>query len=101
MPRALASIQLYASGASDPSARRPVDGLRAVCYLLLLLVTAVLSEIGRDLDERLSSVLRSFPGFLRVLWLCGFWTAVGWTIALLAIARISRSRAWGQRPWPW
>jgi hypothetical protein len=46
----------------------------------------VLSEIGRDLDERLSSVLRSFPGFLRVLWLCGFWTAVGWSIALLVIA---------------
>jgi uncharacterized membrane protein YbhN (UPF0104 family) len=80
------AIQLFASAPSDPRARRPVDGLRAIGYLLLLLLAALLSEIGSDLDHRLSEVLTSFPGFLKVLWLTGFWLALAWSATLLVIA---------------
>jgi hypothetical protein len=80
------SFQLFASAPSEPRARRPVDWLRTIAYLLLLLLTALLSEIGRDLDQGLSDVLTSFPGFLKVLWLSGFWLAVGWSASLLVIA---------------
>jgi uncharacterized protein (TIRG00374 family) len=80
------SVQLFASAPSDARARRPVDGLRAVAYLLLLVFVALLSELGPDLDERLSEVLTSFPGFLKVLWLSGFWLAVGWSVTLLVIS---------------
>jgi hypothetical protein len=79
-------FEFYASGPSDPRARRPVDWLRAVAFLLLLLLAAVLAEIGADLDRGLSEVLTSFPGFLRALWLTGFWGAVGWALTLVVVA---------------
>jgi uncharacterized membrane protein YbhN (UPF0104 family) len=82
------NAQLYASSPSDPRARRPVDVLRAVVYLVLLLAVALLSELGADLDRGISEVLRSFPGFLEVLWLVGFWGAVIWSITLLVITAL-------------
>ena len=85
-PRRTGSTQLFASAPSEPRAHRPVDGLRAVSYLFVLLLTALLSEIGGDLDQSLSEVLTSFPGFLKVLWLSGFWLAVAWSTSLLVIA---------------
>jgi uncharacterized protein (TIRG00374 family) len=87
------SFQLFASAPSDPRARRPVDALRAIAYLLLLVLAALLSEIGRDLDEGLSDVLTSFPGFLKVLWRSGFCLAVGWSVALLVIAVFRKRQA--------
>jgi uncharacterized membrane protein YbhN (UPF0104 family) len=67
-----------------------VDRLRAVGYVLLVVTAAVLSEIGADLDQAASEVLRSFPGFLRVLWLSGFWLAAGWSVTLLVICAFRR-----------
>jgi uncharacterized protein (TIRG00374 family) len=87
------SFQLFASAPSDPRARRPVDALRAIAYVLLLVLVALLSEIGRDLDEAVSEVLTSFPGFLKVLWRGGFCLAVGWSVALLATAVLRRRYA--------
>jgi uncharacterized protein (TIRG00374 family) len=84
------SLQLFASGRSDPRARRPVDGVRAVVFAIVLVVAALLAEIGQDLDQRVSDALTAFPGFLHVLWECGFWAAVGWSAALLVIALVSR-----------
>jgi uncharacterized protein (TIRG00374 family) len=80
------SIHVFASAPPEPRARRPVDGLRAVAYALLFLSAAVLSQIGDDLDQSLSDALTSFPGFLKVLWLCGFWLAIVWSASLLVIA---------------
>jgi hypothetical protein len=87
------SFQLYASAPSDPLARRPVDGLRAVAYALLLVGTALLFEIGHDLDQGLYDVITSFPGFLKVIWLSGFWLAIGWSVALLVIAAFRKCPA--------
>ena len=86
--RSRESVQLFAAAPSDPRARRPVDGLRAVAFFVLVVGAALLSVIGRDLDEGLSQVLTSFPGFLRVVWLSGFWLAVGWASALLIVAAV-------------
>ena len=80
------AIHLFASAPPEPRARRPVDGLRAVAYALLFLSAAVLSQIGEDLDRSLSDALTSFPGFLRLLWLGGFWLAIAWSVTLLVIA---------------
>jgi uncharacterized membrane protein YbhN (UPF0104 family) len=85
-----ARIQLFASSPSDPRARRPIDWLRAVLYLLLLVVVALLAVLGRDLEERVRVVLISFPGFLDAFWLVAFWPAVGWSLALLIIAAVRR-----------
>lgn len=84
------SLQLYASGRSDPRARRPVDALRAVLFLLLLGGAALLSVLGADLDRGISEVLQSFPGFLQVAWLVGFWGAIVWSVALLVIVLVDR-----------
>lgn len=84
--RTSGSFQLFASAPSDPRARRPVDRLRAVGFLLLLLPAIVLSQIAGDLDRALSEALTSLPGFLRLLWLSGIWLTVGWSITLLVIA---------------
>jgi uncharacterized membrane protein YbhN (UPF0104 family) len=86
----LEGFQLYAAAPSDPLARRPVDALRAIAYLLVVITVAVLSEIGHDLDEGLSDVLTSFPGFLDALWRSLFWLAVGWAVALLLVAAFRR-----------
>jgi hypothetical protein len=77
--------ELFAAGRDDPRARRPSDGIRAVAYLLLLLVAAILSVIGHDLDTRFSNALVDLPGFLHALWRVGVWGAVGWASALLVI----------------
>jgi uncharacterized membrane protein YbhN (UPF0104 family) len=84
------SSELYASGRSDPRARRPVDALRAVLFLLLLIGATLLSVLGADLDRGISEVLQSFPGFLQVAWLVGFWGALSWSGALLVIALVDR-----------
>ena len=78
------SLQLFASGRSDPRARRPVDGVRAVVFAIMLVGAALIAEIGHDLDQRLSDALTAFPGFLRALWECGFWAAVGWSGARIS-----------------
>jgi hypothetical protein len=83
-------IQVFASSPSDPRARRPVDALRAVLYLLLLVLVALLAELGRDLEERVRVVLTTFPGFLKVVWLVAFRAAVAWSIVLLIIAAVRR-----------
>jgi uncharacterized membrane protein YbhN (UPF0104 family) len=85
-----ARIQLFASSPSDPRARRPIDWLRAVLYLISLVLVALLAVLGRDLEERVRVVLISFPGFLDVFWLVAFWPAVGWSLALLVIAAVRR-----------
>jgi glycosyltransferase 2 family protein len=77
--------ELFAAGRDDPRARRPSDAIRAVAYLMLLLVTAVLSVIGHDFDTRFSNALVDLPGFLDALWRVGVWGAVGWATALLVI----------------
>jgi uncharacterized membrane protein YbhN (UPF0104 family) len=87
----MTAIQLYASSTDDPTARRAVDGLRVVLYLLLLLAAALLSELGADLDRQLSEALTNFPGFLELLWLTGFWAAVAWSVTLVVIA-VARRR---------
>jgi uncharacterized membrane protein YbhN (UPF0104 family) len=83
-------VQLYASSPSDPRGRRPVDALRAVLYTLLLLLTALLSNIASDIDEGISDVFTSLPGVLEALALTAFWVAVGWAVALLVIAVVRR-----------
>jgi uncharacterized membrane protein YbhN (UPF0104 family) len=82
--------ELFAASPTDPRARRPSDAIRAMACLVLLLVAAVLSVIGHDVDARLSDALVDFPGFLRALWLVGVWGAVLWAAALLVIMLVRR-----------
>jgi Lysylphosphatidylglycerol synthase TM region len=77
--------ELFAAGRDDPRARRPSDAIRAVAYLVVLLVAAVLSVIGHDFDTRFSNALVDLPGFLHALWWIGVWGAVAWATALLVI----------------
>ena len=49
-PIALGRLELFASGPNDPRARRPIDWIRSVVSLMFLVVFAVLSDIGSDLD---------------------------------------------------
>jgi uncharacterized membrane protein YbhN (UPF0104 family) len=78
-------IQLFASRPDDPRARRTIDVVRAVACVTLLAIAAVLSVIGADLDERIGNVLTSAPGFLRVIWVAGYWGAVLWAVVLVVI----------------
>jgi uncharacterized membrane protein YbhN (UPF0104 family) len=88
--RSAESFQLFASAPPEPLARRPVDGLRAVACVLLLVVAGLLAKIGSDLDKAASEVLTAFPGFLTVFWLSGFWLAVGWSAVLVVIGAFRR-----------
>lgn len=81
-------VQLFAAGVDDPRARRPVDLLRAVGYVALLLLACVLSAVGRDLDRQFSELLVAFPGFLQFLWRIGFWGAVTWVLILMVITAV-------------
>jgi uncharacterized membrane protein YbhN (UPF0104 family) len=83
-------VVLFAAGRHDPRARRPVDAVRSVAYFTLLIVAAVLSVVGHDLDERLSDALVAFPGFLYGLLLVAIWGAVAWACALLVIMLVNR-----------
>ncbi|HZB40291.1 MAG TPA: lysylphosphatidylglycerol synthase transmembrane domain-containing protein [Ilumatobacter sp.] len=85
-PIALGRLELFASGPNDPRARRPIDWIRAMVSLAFLVVFAVLSDIGADLDEASSSVLLEFPPSLRVVWLMFFWLALAWALTLLCFA---------------
>ena len=85
--------EAFAAGPDDPRARRPSDALRAVAYVVLLLVAAVLSVIGHDIDTDFSNALVDFPGFLHALWLVGVWGAVGWATALIVVTLV-RHRPW-------
>jgi hypothetical protein len=64
---------VFAAGRDDPRARRPIDAVRAAVYLALLIVAAVLSVIGENLDSRLSKTLADFSGLLRALFLAALW----------------------------
>jgi glycosyltransferase 2 family protein len=80
--------EVFAAGRDDPRARRPSDAIRALAYVVLLLVAAIVSVIGRDIDADLSNALVAFPGFLHALWLVGVWGAVGWATALLVVTLV-------------
>ncbi len=82
------TIQLFASSPSDPRSRRAVDVLKLVIQTGIVVAAALFSKIAADIDQQLSEVLRSFPGFLKVLWLTGFWVAVVWSLALLVITAV-------------
>ena len=86
--QALGSVQLFASSPSDPRARRPVDALRVAMDVVLLVTTAVLSQIADDIDQAFSAFLHDLPGFLKIFWLTGFWGAVVWSLALLVITAL-------------
>src|SRR5689334_25110003 len=86
-------VQMFAAGRDDPRARRPVDGLRAVVYFILLLLACTLSVIGNDLDEQFGEFLRASPSFLETLWKVGFWGAETWVAALLVVSVVKR-RFW-------
>lgn len=92
-PAGRVHAELFAAGPTDPRARRPSDAIRAVAYVVLLLVAAVLSVIGHDIDTSLSNALVDFPRFLHALWLVGVWGAVGWATALLVITLVRRRPA--------
>ena len=83
--RRRAGVQLFASSPSDLRSRRPIDRLRVVSCLLLLLLTALLSEIASNVDRDFSAFLATLPDSLQVLWRVGFWAAIVWAIALLVI----------------
>ena len=59
---------------------------------MFLVVFAVLSDIGSDLDAASSSVLVEFPPSLKVVWLIFFWLALAWAFTLLCFA------IFGKRP---
>lgn len=82
------NAELFAAGPDDPRSRRPSDALRAVAEAFVLLLAAVISVIGHDLDEQLSRVMLNFPGFLRVVWLSAFWGATAWAVTLLVITLV-------------
>ncbi len=86
--QALGSVQLFASSPSDPRARRTVDALRVAMDVVLLVTTAVLSQIADDIDQAFSAFLHDLPGFLKIFWLTGFWGAVVWSLALLVITAL-------------
>lgn len=91
-PTTLGRLELFASGPNDPRARRPIDWIRSVVSLMALVVFAVLSDIGSDLDASSSSVLVEFPPSLRVVWLIFFWLALAWAFTLLCFAIFGRRR---------
>jgi hypothetical protein len=97
--------ELFAAGRDDPRARRPSDAIRAVAYLVVLLVVAVLSVIGHDFDTRFPKALVGLPGFLHALWWIGVWGAVAWATALLVIMLVRgrpllAGRLCLRRSWP-
>jgi uncharacterized membrane protein YbhN (UPF0104 family) len=85
-PFALGRLELFASGPNDPRARRPIDWIRSVASLMFLVVFAVLSDIGANLDAAESNVLVQFPPSLEVVWLIFFWLALVWAFTLLCFA---------------
>ena len=89
-PTSLGRLELFASGPNDPRARRPIDWIRSVASLMVLVVFAVLSDIGSDLDAAESNVLVQFPPSLEVVWLIFFWLALAWAFTLLCFAIFGR-----------
>ncbi|HEX6657836.1 MAG TPA: hypothetical protein VF065_07130, partial [Ilumatobacter sp.] len=91
-PFALGRLELFASGPNDPRARRPIDWIRAGLALLVLVVFAVFSEIGADLDAGTSESLVQFPPSLHLVWQILFWLGLAWSLTLLLFA------VFGKRP---
>jgi uncharacterized membrane protein YbhN (UPF0104 family) len=91
-PFALGRLELFASGPNDPRARRPIDWIRAGSALLVLVVFAVFSEIGADLDAGTSESLVEFPPSLHLVWQILFWLGLAWALTLLLFA------VFGKRP---
>lgn len=85
-------IQLFASSPTDPRGRRAVDALRLALQALAVVGAGLLATIAADIDQNASDLLTSLPGFLHVVWVAGFWVAVGWSGALL-VATLVRHRA--------
>lgn len=83
-------IQLFASSATDPRSRRAVDGLRLALQAIVIVTAALFSRIAVDIDQRLSEVMTTLPGFLQVVWTTGFWAAAGWSVTLLVITVVRR-----------
>lgn len=95
MPRAdpdgTSGVLLFASNQDEPRARRPTDVALAIVSVLLLIVTATVSEIGANLDVLLAELLDSLPTLLDPLWQVMFWTPVAWA-ALLMVVALARRR---------
>lgn len=94
-PLTLGRLELFASGPNDPRARRPIDWIRTVVSLMVLVVFAVISEIGADLDAAESRVVLQFPPSLQLVWLIFFWVALAWAFTLLCFAIFGGRRVLG------
>jgi len=92
-PFALGRLELFASAPNDPRARRPIDWMRSSASLLTLVVFAVLSDVGGDLDAESSHVLVDFPPALHVVWIVLFWLALAWALTLFCFALFGRRPA--------
>jgi uncharacterized membrane protein YbhN (UPF0104 family) len=86
-------VQLWASAPGDPRSRRAVDAVRVVLAGCALVTVLVLSRIGDDLDREVSDSATRFPGFLRVVWMLGFWGALVWSTALIVVSIVRRRLA--------
>jgi uncharacterized membrane protein YbhN (UPF0104 family) len=84
--------QLFASAPDEARARRPTDVLLAVISAVALVLTAVASHVGEDLDAGLSAALQEFPPFLDPLWLGLAWSALVWAVVLIGAALVRHRR---------
>jgi uncharacterized membrane protein YbhN (UPF0104 family) len=82
----LGRLELFASAPNDPRARRPIDWIRAVLSVGVLVTAAILAELGGNLDTQAGNVLVNFPPFLRLLWLIAYWLGIAWAVTLLCFA---------------
>ena len=88
--RGPSGVVFFASAQDEPRVRRPTDIALVVASLLLLVVSAVLYDIGAEQDDASATLLASFPGFFDPLWLVMFWAPVGWALLLLVVAVVRR-----------
>ena len=91
--RGPSGLLLFASAQDEPRVRRPTDIALAIASFLLLVVAAVLYEIGEAQDVAAANLLTSFPGFFDPVWLVMFWTPVAWAALLLAVSALRRRLA--------
>ena len=90
VPTGAAGLLLFASAQDEPRARRPTDVAMAIASLLLIVLSAALSQLADDIDLSLAELLATFPKIIEPLWLVAFWAALLWALGLVAISLLRR-----------
>lgn len=86
--RPVAGLQLFASAADEPRARRPTDVAQVTVSSLVLLLTGVAFSIRGRTESALSQLVSSLPAGIDSLWRTLFVSAGLWAAALAPIALV-------------